>query len=75
MRKLDPMPFMGMASGLVEVRLTNAERITLRRAQDILDRLRDLRGQKDYDEDEMNVDIAMASYTLQQLADEGKVDA
>ncbi len=75
MKLIDPFPIMGIDSGLREVRLTQAEVGTLRTAGHVLDRLRELRNQSDYDEDDLNVDIAIASYTCERLASEGKADA
>jgi len=66
---------MGIPSGLREVRLTDAECRTLRAATVILGKLRALRAQPESDEDEQNIDIALAAYTCQALAAEGKVDA
>jgi hypothetical protein len=57
---------------LRSIRLTSAERATLARAATLLERLRELRQ---FDDDDLGVDIALSGYTLRELLEDATVPA
>jgi hypothetical protein len=65
--------FMGHAE-IASVRLSERERATLRSAAAILTRLREMRG-TDLDDDTTGVDIALAAYVCEEIAQEGSVES
>lgn len=71
MRIVDPVPFGTYDSGLRDVRLSKAEVATLTRAARILHTLRGIIERECGEES--GVDIALAAYTVEDIAKVGRV--